>query len=142
MERRKFLKSGCSLCLLGAAGLILPQTLLSCAGSGMAVYKTGIENSKITVPKTLFEKSPVQMVRPRGWFYDIAVSRKDEGGFSAILMKCTHMDNQLSLSSDGFHCSLHGSHFNKSGAVVKGPAEVSLTHYTVTVEENEIIIHI
>lgn len=142
MERRKFLKSGCSFCLLGAAGLFLPQTLLSCAGSSMAVYKASVENRKISVPKTLFDTGAIQLIRPRGWFYDIAVFRKDEGGFSAILMKCTHMDNQLSLNADGFHCSLHGSHFDRSGAVVKGPAEISLTHYKITIEENEIIIHV
>jgi len=142
MERRNFISAACKLCVLGAAGYILPQTLVSCAAAKTGVYKTTVTENKIDVPLALFETNNVQMIRPKGWFYDIAVIRHEDKSFSAILMKCTHMDNQLSMASDGFHCSLHGSHFDKDGQVRRGPAERPLTHYKTTTGENNLTIYV
>lgn len=141
MERRKFLKSTCQLCLLGAAGYLLP-TLSSCATSKSSVYKTALNGNNITIPLSLFDQTNIQIVRPTGWFYDIAVHKKEDGTFAALLMKCTHMDNQLVLTGSGFSCSLHGSTFSKEGVVQKGPAEHPLQHYTTTIQANQLIITI
>jgi len=142
MERRTFLNAACKLCVLGAAGYILPQSLLSCAPGKSAVYKATVDGNAIRVPLSLFDAGNVQMVRPKGWFYDIAVIRHQDLSYSAMLMKCTHMDNQLTIAGDGFHCSLHGSHFDKDGQVRKGPAEKALTRYNTTIEDNNLTIHI
>jgi len=142
MERRKFLRSACGFCVLGAAGLLLPEILTSCGTSHATVYKTTIDQNRITVPLALFDNSTLQMVRPKGWFYDIAVIKNQDNTFSALLMKCTHMDNQLSVAGDGFSCSLHGSHFDKKGTVKKGPAERPLTNYKTTIEQTNITIYV
>lgn len=139
MERRKFLKSSCQLCLLGAAGYLLP-TLTSCATSKTSVYKATITGNTIAIPLSLFDTSNLQIVRPKGWMYDLAVHKKEDGSFDALLMKCTHMDNQLNVTGSGFSCSLHGSTFDKQGNVQKGPAEHPLQQYQTKIETNQIII--
>ena len=140
MQRRNFLTKSCKACLLGAAGYIVPQ-LTGCAPS-MPVYKTAVNNNNINVPLTLFDKSTVQLIRPQGWYYDIAVRRKEDNTYSALLLQCTHQENQLTPTGNGYYCSLHGSTFDKDGNVKKGPAEQHLQEYTTTVGNNSLIIHI
>ena len=142
MERRKFLKSGCTFCLLGAAGMMLPM-LESCGTAQKAtVYKTEAKGNKIEVPLSLFEKSKMQFVRAKGQSYDIAVQQHEDKTYSAILMRCTHMDNQLTASGSGYRCSLHGSEFDNEGNVKKGPAELPLKKYATNIENGNLIINI
>ncbi len=140
MDRRNFVKASCHFCLLGAAGFLLPQ-LAGCSPA-LPVYKTAVKNSRLELPLTLFEKSSLQLVRPEGWYYDIAVQKKDDHTYTALLMKCTHQDNQLNADKNGFDCSLHGSRFDKAGNVRKGPAELPLKQYTVTVNPDHLTINI
>jgi len=140
MQRRDFLKATCRLCLLGTAGLLVTQT--GCApATGNAIYKTAISNNEVEVPLALFDKAPLQYIRPNGWYYDIAV-QKNQDGFTALLMQCTHQNNQLTLSGDTYYCNLHGSTFDKNGQVKKGPAEEPLKKYKTTVKQNNLIIQI
>ncbi|MEP7142293.1 MAG: Rieske (2Fe-2S) protein [Ferruginibacter sp.] len=140
MDRKEFLKLGCDTCLMGAAAMLLP-TLSGCSPS-YSVFKTTVVNNLIEVPLSLFEKSSIQFVRPGGWQYDIAIQKNSAATYSALLMQCTHQDNQLTPSQNGFSCSLHGSRFNKEGKVIKGPAEVSLKKFRTTTSNNNLIIAI
>ena len=73
MQRRNFITSSCKICLLGAAGYTLLQ-MESCSPAS-SVYKTAITNGDLSVPLNLFDKSAVQIVRPNGWFFDVAVQK-------------------------------------------------------------------
>jgi len=139
MERRAFLKTTCKLCALGAAGIALPQVITSCGNLQSLSITLPIEKGKISVPISLFEKETIQLIRPKGWMYNIAVF-KTIIGFDAVLMKCTHMDNQLHPSFEGFRCNMHGSEFNKEGKVKKGPAEKDLQHFDVVLKEGYVEI--
>jgi len=139
MQRRNFLKSSCNACLLLATGFLMPA--LSGCGPSFQVLNTEIKEDRITVPAESFAKGPLVLVRPKGWYYSIALRKKEDNTYSALLLKCTHQDNQLTASSDGFSCSLHGSAYNRDGHVTKGPAERALTTYPVTIESNQLIIH-
>ncbi|MFP5040909.1 ubiquinol-cytochrome c reductase iron-sulfur subunit [Parasediminibacterium sp. JCM 36343] len=140
MERRNFIKTSCNICLLGAAGV----SLLEMAGCGAAypVFKTEVQNKQLQVPLSLFDTSTTQFIRPKGWYYDIAVEKKD-GQYFALLLQCTHQDNQLTVNgSNSYQCSLHGSVFDKEGKVKKGPAEKALHQYKTRVENNQLIINV
>ncbi len=141
MERRTFLKDTCQVCLLGAAGFILPQ-IGSCSSAKYSVYKAAINNKTIEVPLTQFATSALQIVRPNGWYRDIAVQKKDDGTYSALLLECTHQENALTVTGNGYHCNLHGSEFDRNGNVRKGPAETPLTHYETTIQPTALIIHV
>lgn len=141
MERRTFLQQSCNACLLVAAGL-LSTTLSGCGPGAWQVFAATPRDDRIIVPEDAFAKGPLVLVRPKGWYYAIALRKKKDNTYSALLLKCTHQENQLTAASGGFSCSLHGSTFNSDGQVVKGPAENALTSYPVTVESDSIIIHI
>jgi Rieske Fe-S protein len=142
MERRAFIKASCNICGLLGTGFILP----SLAGCGPAAYKVihaEIRDDRIEIPLGGFAQSPLQLVRPAGWFYSIAVRKHEDNTYSAHLLKCTHQDNQLTPSGNGgYTCSLHGSTFNPEGRVTKGPAERALRSYPVTVNQTNLIIYV
>jgi Rieske Fe-S protein len=141
VDRKDFIIRGCHTCLLGAAAIILPH-LSGCSPATYNVYKTEVMNNRIEVPLQTFDKNNLQYVRPQGWQYDIAVHRKADGTYAAMLMQCTHMDNQLRPSQNGYTCSLHGSRYDIEGNVVKGPAEVQLKKFSTSVNNNLLIIYI
>lgn len=140
MQRRKFISSSCKICLLGAAGYSLLQ-LESCAATS-SVYKTAITDGNLNVPITLFDKTAVQIVRPNGWYFDVAVQKNTDNSYTALLLQCTHQENQLTPTGTGYHCSLHGSDFDKQGNVKKGPAEKPLQHFETSVSNDILNIHI
>ncbi len=140
MERRRFLKDSCNICLLGSAGFFFPQ-LTGCATT-QGGYTAEIINKTINVPVVLFEKSTLQLVRPKGWYYDIAVQKKEDNTYAAMLLQCTHQENQLTRSGSGYTCSLHGSQFDLSGNVQKGPASKPLEKYNTSVSGDQLTIHL
>ncbi|MHA4810525.1 QcrA and Rieske domain-containing protein [Flavitalea flava] len=141
MERRAFLKSTCNACMLVTAGLMLPA-LTGCGPAAYQVIHTEIVNDQVEIPLSAFIQSPLQLVKPKGWFYTIAVRKKEDNTYSALLLKCTHQDNQLIASGNGYSCSLHGSAFNKEGKVTKGPAERALKQFETTSGQNNLLIHL
>lgn len=141
MERREFIKSTCNACMLGAAGFFTMQ-LSSCSPASFSVYKATVNDKKIAVPLDRFVKSPLQIVRPAGLYYDIAVQKKNAGEYEALALLCTHQHNQLTATGNGYTCSLHGSTFDKGGNVTKGPAERPLQQFETTVSGGELIIKI
>ena len=135
------IKASCNACLLVAAGMMLPA-LSGCGPGAYQVFNTEVKEDKIAVPaRFLCQSAALLLVRPRGWYYAIAVRKKEDNTYTALLLKCTHQDNQLTAAADGYSCSLHGSAFNKEGQVVKGPAEKALHTYSVTSDNNQLIIH-
>ncbi|MDR3714048.1 MAG: Rieske (2Fe-2S) protein [Puia sp.] len=141
MERRAFIKSSCNGCLLAASGLLLSRLAASCSPA-FPVFKTEVINGEIQLPLTALGSSGFQIVRPKGWYYDIAVRKKEDASYEALLLKCTHQDNQLTPSGSGYGCTLHGSQFDKDGRVTKGPAEHPLQSYTTTLTRDQLIINI
>jgi Rieske Fe-S protein len=140
MNRKKFLKNTCNLCLLGSAFAILPE--LSGCGTPYNIIKTTPNDNTITLALNLFTQPTVQFVRPTGWQYDIAVHKNIDGTYKAFLLQCTHADNQLVPSQNGYLCSLHGSQFSKDGKIIKGPASVELKQFKTSVTETNLIISI
>ena len=127
--------------MLVAAGYFLPK-LTGCSPAAYAVFKTEVTDKKITMPLSMFDQNSLQFVRPKGWYYDIAVQKKEDNSYSALLLMCTHQENQLTPKATGFECSLHGSQFDQEGRVMKGPAERSLKKYNTSVNQNTLIIHL
>ncbi len=140
MDRRQFIKQSCSLCLLTSSGM-LAGSLTSCA-AGLQVYKTTIAGKKITVPVALFAKSNFRLIQPDNFFYNIGLKKEGDGTYTALLLRCTHADNQLIQTGNGFKCTLHGSAFDPEGQVVTGPAERPLKRYLTEVVSGQVIIHI
>ncbi|MEP7197329.1 MAG: Rieske (2Fe-2S) protein [Saprospiraceae bacterium] len=137
MQRRQFIKSSCSFCLLSSAGFAIVE-LSSCAN--LPVYKTSIIESKVSIPVSLFVSSNLQIIRVKNLEYDIALRKENNDSYSALLMQCTHADNSLNSTGNGFNCNLHGSRFDQQGHVLKGPAAQSLKKYSTQIISDQIII--
>lgn len=137
MQRKEFLKTSCSLCILASTGLAL-STLASCAP--VNIYKAVITEHKINVPVSLFIKNNLQLIRAKNAEFDIALKKETDGTYTALLLKCTHADFGLTATGNGFLCALHGSNFDSKGIVKKGPAELALKKYVTHLEEDSIVI--
>ncbi|MEO8148923.1 MAG: Rieske (2Fe-2S) protein [Bacteroidia bacterium] len=139
MDRRDFIKQSCSLCVAVSAGLVI-TSISSCSTIGL--YKTEISDNKIKVPVSLFAKSELQIIQPAKFEFNIALRKEKNETYSALLLRCTHADNQLTSTGNGFVCNLHGSKFDMEGAVTKGPAEYPLKRYVTEVIDANIIISV
>jgi len=138
MDRRKFVKQSCSLCLAVSSGMLV-GSLASCA-SALPVYKTVVTGKKITVPVALFAKSVFRLIQPENSFYNIGLKKENDGSYTALLLRCTHADNQLIPAGNRFRCTLHGSTFDDEGRVINGPAQYPLKKYLTLVTTDQIII--
>jgi Rieske Fe-S protein len=65
---------------------------------------------------------------------------KDDKDVYALNLTCTHLGCTVSTTPKGFVCPCHGSVFNTRGAVVKGPADRSLTRLSVEEQGDDVII--
>src|SRR4051812_48156616 len=129
MKREEFIKKSCKACLAISAGWMLTE-LAACAHT--PIYKTEVKDHKIAVPLTMFTDTDAQIISVKGLDYDLSVRKEKDGSYTALLMRCTHADNQLNSTGNGFVCTLHGSTFDKEGAVTQGPAEQHLKKYATT----------
>jgi Rieske Fe-S protein len=66
-----------------------------------------------------------------------AVLGRDANGLYAMSNVCTHqgclMDVVTNTTPESLYCGCHGSAFNATGAVTRGPARAALPHYQVDV---------
>ncbi|MDA8429555.1 MAG: Rieske (2Fe-2S) protein [Geobacteraceae bacterium] len=58
---------------------------------------------------------------------------RDEKGFYALSLICTHLGCTVKVTADTLTCPCHGSMFDRQGRVLKGPADRSLGRLQVTV---------
>jgi Rieske Fe-S protein len=140
MDRRNFVKKSCSLCLAVGSGMFV-GSLASCA-SALPVYKASLSDNKIAVPVSLFLTSDFQLIQAKSLYYNIGLKKEKDGNYTALLLRCTHADNQLTPAGSGFKCTLHGSTFDIEGHVTRGPAEHPLKKYMTEVLSDRIIIHL
>jgi len=128
------------MCLAVGTGWVA-GSLASC-GAALPVYKTSMADNKVSVPVSLFAQSDFQIVQPKDFYYNIGLRKEANGTYTALLLRCTHADNQLVVTGNGYKCNLHGSAFDKEGLVTQGPAEQSLKKYQTEIISNQIIIHL
>ena len=120
---------------------ILMTDLLACSPTSK-VIRLPVTDNVVRLPVTSFTSGQFQIIRPEGWFYDIAVRKNNEDEYEALLLECTHQQNQLIVNQNGFKCILHGSQFDLDGRVVKGPAERALTRFFTRTDQGQVIIQL
>jgi Rieske Fe-S protein len=140
IERRKFLESACKACLLAGAGFLISD--LTACSPATQIYRLPVSEDRVQLPITAFAKQPLQIIRPDGWVYNIAVRKISTDQYEALFMQCTHQKNQLMVDNSGFFCTLHGSRFTKKGQVKKGPAELSLKKFSTRIEQDQLVIQL
>ncbi len=63
-------------------------------------------------------------------------------GFIALSLVCTHLGCTVDLQKDGFSCPCHGSRYNESGEVLRGPAKKPLPVLRIeTTQDGRLLLH-
>lgn len=139
MERRTFIHLGGLACLGSVA---LSTGLTGC--SGVRYVDATLDGENLQVPLSAFssEGKPLSHIVARypGLRWPIAIYRKRDEGYRALLMRCTHQDAQLKAGEVELVCPAHGSTFFTDGSVSEGPAAQPLRSLPVTVEADRLLI--
>lgn len=144
MDRKDFIKT-CGMSCAGLAGMALGLT--GCA-SVYSVQGT-VGKNVISFPKEAFteiKKSgeklqrPVVVVNVDDLKFPVAVYNNGGDHYTALWLKCSHQGNEVSVHGDLLSCSAHGSEYDTSGKVVKGPAKEALRRFNVRAEGTNILI--
>lgn len=139
MDRKKFIKTGCSLCVGSMAGFSALSLLESCATG--KIVKTEAVNNRLFVDKSSFSQGQsFVIVRASQLNYDVLLNQVEESKYTAVLLQCTHYDNPVYANNKEIFCPSHGSKFDFSGKVLKEPATVSLKSYRTEINNNQITI--
>lgn len=138
-SRREFLKTTCAVC----GALVAADLLAGCKTAAEASGSTGyaVSNGVLTVPVSVVS-SEGSIIEAQGLPRPVFVTKKTDGSYEALLLRCTHMNGKLNRTAEGFTCVLHGSRFSLDGKVLKGPAKEPLIRYAVTQEGDKLLIRV
>jgi cytochrome b6-f complex iron-sulfur subunit len=141
--RRQFCTRTCSVAALAVLGGGLTSALQGCGGGGptspgvsptaLPIVVGTFANGAITV--SIDSASPLAGVGTaalvRTTAGDVLVAHTAADAFVALSSTCTHQTCEITgFASQVFVCPCHGSEFDTSGHVVRGPAISSLHQYT------------
>ena len=134
-----------------SASTLLGSILESCSlpsqpsnGTSLPTATGTVSNNTVTVdisPGTPLANNGIGIVQYSGG--SILVDKTSDGTYHAMTSVCTHQGctiNQYDTGTKQFVCPCHGSQFNSTGGVVKGPASASLKQYAVAVNGNQLVI--
>lgn len=138
-NRREFIKKACGICAavvgLGAA---LPA-LQSC--STFATVRTNASSGTIVVPKSMFtDESKLVIIKNEAAAFDMVLVDLGNNVYKAMELQCTHQENPLIPTKNGFFCNAHGSAYTLEGKVKQEPALTDMKSFLVSIENENIII--
>lgn len=114
-SRRKFIKT---LTLLLASGALLIRYLTPRTSTKRRVLVSAAAADVPHGGALVFRDERVVILR-------------DNSGFYALSLVCTHLGCTVTVSEEALSCPCHGSRFDRLGRVLKGPADRSLERMKV-----------
>ena len=136
MNRRDFVKS---LPVVPAGLLLGASALTLSACGGMPYLAPRGSGNRLVVSAARVPEAGVLLQRP-GMEHPVFVHATEQGGYTALLVRCTHRGCQPDPVGDRFVCPCHGSEFDLEGAVLRGPAERSLLRFRVAREGEDLVV--
>jgi len=112
--------------LLGSLKLTGPVQQSTQSSQSSATTATGTRAGSVANVNNLQVETPVLFEYPAG--YPSSLVKNQDGSMTAVSMLCTHVCCQLSYdaASKVYYCPCHGSVFDFTGRVVRGPASTDL----------------
>ncbi len=149
--RREFCTRACQFASLAALG----GAVSACGGGGSPTGPSTIGTALPIVPGTrangvttvnIDAASPLATVGNLAIIQASSalflVARTGQNTFTALAAICTHQTCTISgYSGSTYICPCHGSEFDTSGRVVRGPANVALHQYTTQLNNNVLTIN-
>jgi len=78
--------------------------------------------------------SATSLPEAKAWLF------RDKQGLYAISAVCTHLGCMVNFAKDQFECPCHGSLYNASGYVLKGPARLPLNYLALTLSPEGAVV--
>lgn len=146
MDRKTFIKQ-CGIACVGS--IALGSIISGCSGNTYLATAT-MQHNLLVVKKSEFVQvknntnslRKFVLVRTEKLPFPIGVYHLQDNSYSALLMQCTHKGCELQPNNDYLICPCHGSEFSNMGVVQNPPAEQNLQSFKVTVDNENIYIHL
>ena len=136
MTRKEFLKTAASAL---AVTSVFPVSILleGCAAHAQTLRVMAKQNrirlSLAELPQ-LGQAGGYVKVYPFGFAHPIVVFEHPSGETFAISTTCTHAGCEVRKTKSKFECPCHGSRYDLTGQVIRGPAPANLTRFPVKKE--------
>ena len=88
----------------------------------------------------LMERGGSLRILPLGERDPVYVLAQDDGTFAALSPICTHLGCTVEIQGQWLACPCHGSMYDRRGAVLQGPAQRSLEHFSTRVSADGVLI--
>ena len=141
LSRREFLRvvelQGGAVACARTAGV---AALLSACG-GFRYARSTLTGNEISLERSEVTASGV-LVDNREGELPLHVKPVGTDQYRALSTRCMHRGCQVDPSADGFVCPCHGSEYAADGSVRKGPTELPLVEYRVTVDPLRLTVHL
>lgn len=135
VDRRAFLGIAAS----AAAGAALSSCASLAAVSVAPV--DGVVRLPLARHPTLTQPGGFLRLRLPGSSQQLYVLALDDGEYTAVSPICTHLGCTVDVSGAHLICPCHGSTYDRSGSVLRGPAERALRRFPATVTpEGDLVI--
>lgn len=141
LSRRAFLRvlevQGAVVACAGTVGV---STLLSACG-GLKYARSTMTGNEISLERSEVLAAGVLVDGPEGEL-PLHVTATGPEQYRALSTKCMHRGCQVDPVGGGFVCPCHGSEYAADGSVKKGPTELPLVEYRVTVNASRLTVHL
>jgi Rieske Fe-S protein len=135
LTRRSFIATSCALTAGWVSG---------CATT--TAYRLPTQNGRITINLTdhpeLAAQGGIIVVRSESLEDGLIVIHQAPNNFTALSSACTHLQCTVRPAKHALICPCHGSTFDLSGHVVRGPAEKPLKTYPAQFVNNTVQIQV
>ena len=124
------------------ASLLAGAATAGCAAVG--TYSANLSGGRIKLDHNQLElkmgEGNAILVRASPLPDVLILLRHENGTFTALNARCTHLGCQVRPGGEFLTCPCHQSTFDRWGKVVRGPAQKPLSSYPVEVREEQIEI--
>jgi len=151
--RREFCLHACQAASLTVFGSAFSAFLAGCgsenpvdsSGGNIARIQAAVANNTITL--TIDANSPLAAVGSAALVQasgnSLLVARTAQDSFTAVTAICTHQACVITgYNNQIYSCPCHGSQFNTSGRVVRGPATSALRTFQTQFANNQLTISV
>jgi cytochrome b6-f complex iron-sulfur subunit len=128
------------VCRAGMALGALPLAQLMAGCAGMTVYRVAPMSGQLRLDLSslteLSEQAGTAILSVEGSDAPLFIVRYNSSLYYTLSAICTHRGCTVEEKGSSFVCPCHGSTYDRSGSVVKGPAEQPLRRYPTRLENN------
>jgi cytochrome b6-f complex iron-sulfur subunit len=136
MDRRRFLE----LSQAALAAVLLP----ACASvAAMRVPAPGgVVRLSLREHPALLQAGGALRIQPDGLSDPVYLLTLEDGTYAALSPVCTHRGCTVGIEGPHLVCPCHGSTYDRTGGVLRGPAERALQRYPTRVTAGDLIIEL